>query len=260
MPVAEPTPPKIHLLGLRLDNVTLSEAVDEIQRRVDAATPTCVGFVNAHCVNVAVGDPEYRRVLETFDLVFADGSGVRLAGHILGAPVRDNVNGTDLFPPLCASLERSGHGVFFLGAAPGVAERMIDALRVQYPKLVVAGSHHGYLGPDDTERVLGMLRASGARLLMVAMGVPAQEKWIHAHRAECGIPVVMGVGGLFDFYSGLIPRAPLWLRRRGLEWTWRLAQEPRRMWRRYLVGNWTFLGRVALARLVGDPSRRRGPA
>lgn len=260
MPAFATRSPEIRLLGLRLDNVTLDEAVAEIQRRVDAATPTRVGFVNAHCANVAAGDPEYRRVLDAFDLVFADGSGVRLAGHILGAPVRDNVNGTDLFPPLCASLERSGHGVFFLGAAPGVAERMVVTLRERFPRLVVAGHHHGYLGPEDTARVLELVRASGARLLMVAMGVPQQEKWIAAHHAACGVPVVMGVGGLFDFYSGQIPRAPMWLRRRGLEWTWRLAQEPRRMWRRYLIGNWTFLGRVALERLAGDASRRRGPA
>ncbi len=258
MSLSAPKAPEIRILGLRLDNVTLSEAIAAIQARVDEGTPTRVGFVNAHCVNVAVSDPEYRRALEGFDLVFADGSGVRLAGQILGAEVRDNVNGTDLFPPLCASLERSGQGVFFLGAAPGVAERMVVDLRRRYPRLVVAGVHHGYFGAHQVEPVLDLLRGSGARLLLVAMGVPQQEKWIERHHAACGIPVVMGVGGLFDFYSGLIPRAPLWLRRRGLEWTWRLAQEPRRLWRRYLVGNWTFLGRVALARLAGRGADDRG--
>jgi N-acetylglucosaminyldiphosphoundecaprenol N-acetyl-beta-D-mannosaminyltransferase len=246
------------ILGLRVDNVTLPAAVATIVERARAGTPTRVGFVNAHCVNVAMEDPAYRDDLDAFDLVFADGSGVRLAGRILGTPVRDNVNGTDLFPPLCHALADAGLPVYFMGAAPGVVEQMVQRLAETEPGLCVAGCHHGYVDDAELPAVLADIRGSGARVLLVAMGVPQQEKWIARHHAACGVPVVLAVGGLFDFYSGRIPRAPQWLRRRGLEWTWRLAQEPRRMWRRYLIGNWTFLGRVAVARLAGRGAGTRG--
>ena len=249
---------ELRLLGLRIDNVTLADAVREVVSRARQGTPTRVGFLNAHCVNVAMENPSYRDALDGFQLVFADGSGVRLAGLVLGSPVRDNVNGTDLFLPLCRALAEAGLPVYFLGAAPGVAEQMVRHLHELVPALRVVGQHHGYLRPEEHDGVVAGIRASGARVLFVAMGVPQQELWIQAHHPATDVPVVLGVGGLFDFFSGRIPRAPSLFRRYGLEWTWRLAQEPRRLWKRYLIGNWTFLGRVVVARLHDGSAHPRG--
>src|SRR5690606_35527300 len=140
-----------------------------------------------------------------------------------------NVNGTDLFPHLCAEAAAAGVPIALLGAAPGVVDGCVRALAERYPALRVAWAHHGFVVPADTGRIVEEINASGARVLLVAMGVPRQELWIADHAAALQVPVVLGVGGLFDFVSGRVPRAPLALRRLRLEWLFRLAVEPRRL-------------------------------
>jgi N-acetylglucosaminyldiphosphoundecaprenol N-acetyl-beta-D-mannosaminyltransferase len=248
---------RIDVLGIPVDNLSMGEAVAAIVKRLNDHAPARVAFVNAHCVNVAARDPGYRGALAGADLVFADGVGMRLAGRLLGTRVRDNVNGTDLFPRLCQALEGTGHGLYLLGAAPGLAEQVARWAQARFPGLVVSGCWHGYFSEEQTPAVAERVRASGARVLLVAMGIPRQEMWIREHQAACGVTVAMGVGGLFDFFSGRIPRAPAWMRRWSLEWLFRLIQEPRRLWRRYLLGNWAFVGRVLAWRLF---RRQRGRA
>ncbi len=176
--------------------------------------------------------------------VLPDGIGLQIGCRMRGLALAANVNGTDLFPRLCERAARDGLSLFLLGARPGVAEAVADNMRRRYPELIVAGARHGYFAPSEESDLIARINASGARILLVAFGVPRQELWLAEHRDRLRPPVRMGVGGLFDFYSGRIPRAPLWLREIGLEWTWRLAQEPGRMWRRYLLGNPLFLYRV----------------
>ncbi len=236
-----------------VDNLTQGQAVDRIMARLQAPAhlpPMQVSFVNAHCVNVAARDAAYRNALLEADLALADGIGLRLAGSLLGKPLRDNVNGTDLIEPLCAELARSGHRVFFLGGQPGVADAAAAALLERHPGLQLAGCYHGFFGMQDLDGVLRRVRASGADLLVVAMGVPLQDQFLARYLDKTGARVGMGVGGLFDFLSHRIPRAPHWLRELGLEWTWRFAQEPGRMWRRYLVGNFSFMARIVRQRLA----------
>ena len=240
---------QVAILGLRLDNITMSQAVDSIIAKARGVTPTQIAFVNAHCVNVACVDADYRAVLEQASLTLADGSGVKLGAKILGADIIDNVNGTDMFPLLCATLSGSGLGLFLLGGRPGVAAQVCEWIARNYPGVTVAGFEHGYFSPTQSATVAGKIAASGAAILLVAMGVPSQEKWLHRHLHACGIKVGIGVGGLFDFYSGRIPRAPQWLRALGCEWTYRLYQEPGRMWRRYVLGNFLFLARVLWQRV-----------
>lgn len=235
------------LLGIPLDNVTLTEAVAAIVERLDGHRPQQVCFVNADCVNIAFRHPPYLDVLRHADLVFADGIGLKLAGLALGNPVRDNVNGTDLFPRLCEALSETGKSLYLLGARPGVVDDLCVWIASHYPGLVIAGSRHGYFSADEEPAVIEAIADSGAEVVLVAFGAPQQELWIHRHLSELGVKVAIGVGGLFDFYSGRIPRAPRWMRRVGLEWFYRLCQEPSRLWRRYLLGNPLFLLRVALA-------------
>jgi len=242
---------RVSLLGIPVDNLSMSEAIEAILIRLDDAAPHQVCFVNADCVNLAFANPSYREVLCRADLVFADGIGMRLAGQALKTPLRDNVNGTDLFPRLCEALPGTGKRLFLLGARPGVADKVREWIARNHPGVAMAGCHHGYFSAEEEPAVVEMVARSGADLLLVAFGAPRQEQWIHRHLDALGVRVAIGVGGLFDFYSGRIPRAPIWMRRSGLEWLYRLSREPRRLWRRYLLGNPRFLLRL-LARRVGQ--------
>ena len=244
-PCFEPRP---ELFGFRIDNLTMSGAVSALVECLRDTRPKQVCFVNADCVNNASRDGEYRRILSRSAFCFADGIGLKIAGDLLGKPIRQNVNGTDLFPILCEKLALKKKSLYLLGARPGVAAAVAGWVRDRYSTLRIAGISDGYFGPSKEERVVKEIASSGADVLLVAMGVPAQEKWISRNLERLRIPLVMGVGGLFDFYSGRIPRAPQWMRELGLEWVYRLYQEPARMWRRYLVGNAQFLCRTLLAK------------
>jgi N-acetylglucosaminyldiphosphoundecaprenol N-acetyl-beta-D-mannosaminyltransferase len=252
----------ITILGIQIDNLTMTESVAQILALLDQSQPAQVCFVNADCANIAFRNADYRRVLARAKLTLADGIGMKLAGKLLANEIKQNVNGTDLFPRLCAALEGTGHGIFLLGGRPGVAEGVRDWIRENYPAVVVSGLHHGYLSTADEREVLAAIRESGASLLLVALGAPRQDIWINQHLVAAGVRVALGVGGLFDFYSGQTPRAPQWLREMGLEWFFRFYQEPGRMWRRYFVGNGIFLGRVFRERMKkprpGTEVLRRG--
>lgn len=234
------TLPHVSVLGVPFVNTSLETCLALLKDWISEAHPRTVNFVNAHCLNVAQYDRYYMQVLHDSDLLLPDGSGVKLACRMLDQPLAANLNGTDLLPHLCDMLVRDNKRLFLLGAAPGVAERMAEKLQEQWPSLEISGVHHGFIGPEIIDDVLSRIN-QGTDLLLVAMGVPAQEKWIAAHRDRLEVPVVMGVGGLFDFYSQRIRRAPAPIRRVGMEWAWRLMMEPRRMFKRYIVGNPIFL-------------------
>ena len=249
---------------VRVHPVTMDEALETIDRRRAApgTAPLQLCFVNPDCVNIARRNSAYRHAVNRAELVAPDGIGMRIAGKILGKGFRQNVNGTDLFPRLCERLARDGGRLYLLGGRPGVAEDVADWIGRHHPGVEIAGLQHGYFDVGDQDAVIEQIRASDADVLLVAMGAPRQDLWIQEHASRTGVKVAMGVGGLFDFYANRIPRAPQWLREVGLEWTFRLYQEPRRMWRRYLVGNFSFLtavfmqrwlGSIDLALLTGEP-------
>jgi len=238
----------VQMAGIRLLNLGMDELVAAIEAALQGRSCTQVAFVNPACVNIAAVDPQYRAALARADWVCPDGIGMKIAGKILGRQIRQNLNGTDLFPRLCESLAASGRRLYLLGARPGVAEATARWARQQFPQLKIAGTHSGYFGAAGEEAVIAEIRRSSADVLLVAMGVPAQDLWLRRNLKKTGAKVGIGVGGLFDFYGGRIPRAPLWLREIGGEWVFRLIQEPRRMWRRYLIGNFTFLYRIARER------------
>lgn len=234
------TLPHVKVLGVPFVNTSLDTCLSLLKSWIRDPQPRTVNFVNAHCLNVAQVDRYYMQVLHDSDLLLPDGSGVKMACRMLGQDLEANLNGTDLLPHLCDMLVAENKRLFLLGAAPGVADRMADKLREQWPTLEISGVHHGFIGPEIIDDVLAQIN-QGTDLLLVAMGVPAQEKWISTYRERLEVPVVMGVGGLFDFYSQRIPRAPGIVRRLGMEWAWRLLMEPRRMFKRYVLGNPSFL-------------------
>ena len=243
MPLYKPA--NLNIRGIRLLNLAMDEALAAIEAALAARQPTRISFVNADCVNIAAVDASYRDNLAATDWVFIDGIGMRIAGKIMDQPVRDNVNGTDLFPRLCESMATTNQRVFLFGAKPGLAEAAAEWARARFPGLQIAGTRHGYFPPGTEAETSAVIRASRADVLLVALGAPEQEAWISRNMAATGVTVALGVGGLFDYYSGRIPRAPLWMRRTGLEWLFRLVQEPRRLWRRYVIGNVVFLARIS---------------
>ena len=237
---------------MTIHNMTMSEAVEAIVRQLDSTYTQHVCFINPHCANLAVQEPHYRAILKRTTYTLADGIGLKIAGKLIGQPIKQNVNGTDLFPRLCEELAGTGQGIFLLGGHPGVPERVRDWIHSHYPEVTVSGWQHGYFSDTQEQQVIQDIADSGARLLLVAFGVPRQENWIDQHLDQTGVAVAMGVGGLFDFYSGRLPRAPQWLREIGGEWLYRLYQEPRRMWKRYIIGNIVFLFRVFTCRQNAD--------
>jgi exopolysaccharide biosynthesis WecB/TagA/CpsF family protein len=238
------TPPSFRLLGIDIRNTSMDEAVSWIVERATRNERTSMAFVNPDCLNAAVEQREYKSVLQRADRVLPDGIGVNLACRMRNIALVANLNGTDLFPELCQRAVEADLSLYLLGAAPGVAEDAAANVKERFPGLRIAGIRDGYFEEIDAAQVVQQINDSNADILLVAMGAPRQDLWIDQHRDKLEVPVCMGVGGLFDFYSGRIPRAPLWLRELGLEWMWRLMQEPRRMWRRYVIGNPLFLYRV----------------
>jgi N-acetylglucosaminyldiphosphoundecaprenol N-acetyl-beta-D-mannosaminyltransferase len=238
------TPDKINLLDIEFNNLKMESAVQWIINQTDAEVTSQIAFVNADCFNISYKNRGYKTVLKQVDRVFADGIGVHMASRMLDLNVLDNVNGTDLFPILCNACENKKRSMYLLGGRPGVVDTMVEKLHLKYPELEIAGYRHGFFSDDEEHQVIDSIARSGAHILLVAFGAPKQDLWIAQHRSRLRVGVAMGVGGLFDFVSGNIPRAPRWMREMGLEWVYRLIQEPRRMWKRYIIGNPLFLWRV----------------
>lgn len=233
------------LFGLDLVNATRAEAARAIVSLAGQRQPATLQFVNAHCINMALRDAEYRRALAQAGHLLPDGSGIATAARLAGEPMGENLNGTDLFPEICRHAAEAGHAIHLLGGRPGIAAAAASAMRACHPSLQIAGTRNGYWAAAEEERLIAEINASGADILMVGLGVPLQEKWIARVRPHLTAKVVIGVGGLFDYYSGAIPRAPMILRKTGFEWVWRLMQEPKRLFGRYILGNPVFLRSAA---------------
>ncbi len=174
------------------------------------------------------------------DIINIDGMGIVWGGRFLGLKIPERVAGIDLFSELLSFAQRQGERVFFLGASNVVLNLAVDNLQKTYPDLNIAGWHHGYFG-DNELSVVEKIRTSGATMLFVAMSSPQKEKFINKWRDVLGVKFAMGVGGTLDIVAGKTKRAPLWMQRYGLEWLYRVIQEPRRMWKRYLFTNCKFL-------------------
>ncbi|HEX8184655.1 MAG TPA: WecB/TagA/CpsF family glycosyltransferase [Blastocatellia bacterium] len=203
-----------------------------------------MAVVNAAKVVAASRDDKLRRALAGADLVTADGMSVVWAAFALGQPLKQRVTGIDLFEQLVEHAARAGLSVYFLGARDEAVRGVVERFSSRHPGLLIAGYRDGYFHPSQSAEVAEKIKQSRADLLFVAMGSPAQEYWIATNLARTGARFALGVGGSFDHLSGLARRAPRWMQRVGLEWLYRLSREPRRLWRRYLIGNAAFVGLV----------------
>lgn len=224
------TIPTIDLLGLRISRVNRAQAHEIILRYIAEGTPHLVVTADASAHVIAADDPQFRRIVNTADLVTPDGTGILWAARRLRVPLEERVSGVDLAEFLCAESARQGFGVYFYGAGVGVAEDAAQEMRKRYPGCRIVGTAHGFLNsPEQQAELLADIRAKRPAVLLVAMGIPKQEKWITEHQPALKVPVCMGVGGSFDVFSGRVQRAPLWMQRSGLEWLYRLAQNPKKL-------------------------------
>jgi N-acetylglucosaminyldiphosphoundecaprenol N-acetyl-beta-D-mannosaminyltransferase len=211
-----------------------------------ADDPRRVMYVNAHVVNQSRANPELRAALGGADLVYCDGYGVRMAARVLDDAVPHRMTGADWIWGLAALCERAGQSLYLLGSEPPYAREAARRLERYYPQLKIAGAHHGYFELDSPHaaRVVEDINAKQPDIVLVGMGTPKQELWIERHASQIDADVLWTVGALLDYVAGRVPRAPRWLADNGAEWIFRLAIEPHRMWRRYLLGNPAFIGRV----------------
>ena len=230
---------RVELLGVEIDSVTFDEAVVEIVKYVESGKR---GYVVTPTVDHLVKlrrDAEFREVYRGASLVFPDGMPLLWAARFLGRPLVSRVCGSDLFPALCRCAAEMGWRVFFLGGMPGVAEKAAETLRKRHPSLQVSGTYAPPFGfeknEDENNKVLDLIRSAAPHLLFVGLGAPKQEKWMYRYREEHGAIISVGIGISFDFVVGTQKRAPNWVQSAGLEWLWRLAGEPKRLWRRYLL-------------------------
>jgi N-acetylglucosaminyldiphosphoundecaprenol N-acetyl-beta-D-mannosaminyltransferase len=217
------------VLGVRVDCVDMTAALARIEGFVDAGGRHVVATVNPEFVMRAHDDKEFARVLESADLCLADGSGVVWAARRQGCALSGPVTGVDLIPPMAALCARRQFRLFLLGAAPGVADELAQRLRDQHPELHVA-SLSGSPEPSSDEESVKRIAAERPHILLVAYGAPKQELWIdRVGKRLDGVAVAIGVGGAFDYLAGRLPRAPLWMRRAGMEWAFRLVNQPWRV-------------------------------
>lgn len=233
--------PNAQIFGVPLHAWTMRQTVDEIERRLDAGEFTQHTVVNvAKIVNLR-RDDALKQAVVGCDIINIDGMGVVWGARFLGERVPERVAGIDLFVELLALAERRGFRVYFLGATEDVVQEAVVKLTRRFPALQVAGAHHGYFWEDEPGMV-AKIKASKADLLFVAITSPRKERFIDRWSDELGVKFVMGVGGTFDVMAGKVRRAPAVVQRLGLEWLYRTAQEPRRMWRRYASTNARFAG------------------
>ncbi len=230
---------RIELFGIPMDVATMEETVNWINNRLSKNQFTQHVVVNvAKLVNMRK-DQVLRSSVEACDIINIDGMGVVWGARFLGHEITERVAGIDLFYALLSLSAEKGYPIFLLGAQPEVVEAAADNALKQNENLTIAGYHHGYFW-DDEETVVNMIKESGAKLLFVAITSPKKENFINKWKDQLGVNFVMGVGGTFDIVAGEVSRSPKWMQDAGLEWLFRVIQEPRRMWKRYLITNSLF--------------------
>ncbi|WP_211109868.1 WecB/TagA/CpsF family glycosyltransferase [Azospirillum oleiclasticum] len=233
---------RIEVMGVPLDPLTMDETLDVIDRAIAGRVPLKHVVVNVAKLISMRQNPRLASDVTGSDIINADGMGIVWGARILGLPLPERVAGVDLMERLLALCARRGYRPYILGARPEVLERAVANIRQRHPSIRFAGWRHGYFDPAEEPDVIDEIRESHADCLFVAISSPMKERITEQYRDRLGVPFIMGVGGSVDVLAGVTRRAPVLVQRCGMEWAFRLAQEPHRMWRRYLTTNSAFLG------------------
>lgn len=241
--------PRINVLGVGISAINLQNAIDEIEGWIARRERRYVNVCTVQTVMECRQDARLRRLVNESGLSTPDGMPLVWLSHLHGYRHAGRVYGPDLMLVLCERSAATGHRHFFYGGAPGIADRLARRLQSRFPGLVVAGTHSPPYRPADAEEdraVLEAIDAAAPDVVWVGLGTPKQDYWVSRHRDRLSAPALIAVGAAFDFHAGLLRQAPRWMQRSGLEWLFRLAQEPRRLAFRYLVYNPLFVANVAL--------------
>lgn len=252
----------VQLLGVRVDALTKAELIQYIDDGVRAKAHVVVAYVNVQAINLAQEDPAFREFLNSSGAVFCDGFGVVAGARLLGHRLPERMTPPDWIWELAERAEVRGWRLFLLGARPTVAERAGCILRSRFPALRIVGTEHGYFGKrrddPDNRRIVTAINAAKPDILVVGFGMPLQELWLQENWPELRVNVALPTGALLDYVSGQVRRGPPWMTQHGLEWLARLVIEPRRLWRRYLIGNPRFLWAVLRERVQHQTKRPDG--
>ena len=219
---------RVEILGVKVDAVTMAEAVGRVENLIAEKKSSLVATANAEMILNATHDAELKKFLNAADLVVPDGAGTVWAARHLGKQMPERVAGFDLVQELMKISPARGIKFFLFGAAPGIADKAKLKAEALYPGIKIVGTRNGYFKPEDEPEIISQIKNSRADILLAALGVPKQEKWLFKYKDELKVPVSIGVGGTFDVMAGVVRRAPLWMQKARLEWLFRAMLQPSR--------------------------------
>lgn len=250
--------PLVRFLDAPCHQVDMPQALDLAHRAMRDRQRLQHSDINVAKIVQMKDDPDLQRYVERSDIICVDGMGVLWGARLLGIPVAGRVTGVDLMMRTLDLCEHEGFRPFFFGARQSVLEEMVTRLSATHPRLTIAGIRNGYFSAEEEPQIVEQIRASGADCLFVGITSPIKERFLYEHRDSLDVPFLVGVGGAFDVVSGKVPRAPLFVQRIGMEWLFRVMQEPRRLMRRYLTTNFRYAG-LLLGEVLQRRRRNRGP-
>ena len=233
---------KTTIFNTNIDNLSMQETLQKVKQAISAKTQLHHVVVNAGKIVAMQSDVQLRESVNSADLINADGQAVIWASKLLGKPLKERVAGIDLMQNLVELAHKKNYKIYCLGAKEEVVSKVVSHYKEKYSPKIIAGYRNGYFTKEEEPKVAKEIAESGANILFVAINTPKKENFLYENRETLKVVnFIMGVGGSFDVVSGLVKRAPLWMQRSGLEWFYRLIQEPKRMWKRYLIGNSKFI-------------------
>ncbi|MFW5700083.1 MAG: WecB/TagA/CpsF family glycosyltransferase [Cyclobacteriaceae bacterium] len=239
--------------NVKLDITSKSLVLERCKQFFNSDAPHTIFFLNAHCFNISQQNSEYRHAINKSDLLLNDGIGIRLASFLANIKIGENLNGTDLIPEILALASIEKKKIYFLGGIEGVAEKAAFRIKRLIPGIQITGYRSGYFKDQEQENLIEEINNSGAEILILGMGVPKQELWAFRNTSLLtNIKIIIAGGAILDFISGHVRRAPLWIRKIHMEWLYRLAKEPKRMWKRYIIGNFIFFFNLLRIRYFSD--------
>lgn len=242
---------RIHILGSNLDTLTMEETIQQVEVIIANKKPTQHVVINASKINLMDKNHFLQNIVNESPLINADGKSIVWAARFLGYDVPGRVTGIDLFQEIVKKAEKKNWRLYYLGASKEIVDQVVCIHKKLYPDLNIVGSHNGYFKETDSDRIVSDIYERNVDVLFVAISSPKKEYWIHKNKNVLQVPFIMGVGGSFDVIAGKTKRAPKWMQDAGLEWFYRFIQEPKRMFHRYIVGNFVFIIHVFKEKLVG---------
>ena len=229
------------ILNTYVNAISMKETIQEVENIINRGVPTQHVVINASKVNLMEEDEKLRAIVNSCPLINADGASIVWAAKKLRIPLKERVTGCDLFQELVKVASEKNYRIYLFGAKEEVVVKVKQIFEEKYPTIQIVGYRNGYFTEKDEPEIVKNMAESGADMMFVAFSSPKKEYWVNKYINQLNIPFVMGVGGSFDIVAGITDRAPMWMQNHGLEWFYRFIQEPRRMWKRYIIGNAKFV-------------------